>query len=245
MKTEYLVGTSGWNYDHWKGKFYPEDVAKKGWFGFYAKAFDTVEVNYSFYRWPSEKTMTGWYERAPREFKFTLKAPRTITHVKKIVNVEKWVKDFYKLTALLKEKAGCHLFQLPPSLRCTDDNVELLKKFLRALDRGRDNAVEFRHKSWWDEKVYDLLRQHGATFCVVSGLGLPDDVVSTHDVAYFRFHGERYSTRYPKAAIREYAEAMKKLACRKVYAYFNNDAEAYAVANAKELRQALENITPP
>jgi len=114
MKTEYLVGTSGWNYDHWKGRFYPEDLSKKGWFDFYAKAFNTVEVNYSFYRWPSEKTMTGWYERAPEDFKFTLKAPRTITHVKKIVNVEKWVKDFYGLTALLKEKAGCHLFQLPP-----------------------------------------------------------------------------------------------------------------------------------
>jgi len=239
MRAEYLVGTSGWNYDHWKGRFYPKGLPQKRWLEFYAREFDTVEVNYSFYRWPSEKTMAGWYERAPANFKFTLKAPRTITHVKKLNAVEKWLDDFYKLTGLLKEKVGCHLFQLPPSLRRTDDTLELLRKFLPALDVTKDNAVEFRHKSWWDEEVYDLLRNHNVTFCTVSGLDMPEDIVATADAAYFRFHGERYATRYRQAALDEYAAAINKLECKKVYAYFNNDAQAYAVVNAKELRESL------
>ncbi len=239
MTAEYLIGTSGWNYDHWKGRFYPEDLPKKRWLEFYTQEFDTVEVNYSFYRWPSEKTMAGWYERTPGYFKFTLKAPRTITHVKRLNAVEKWLGDYYKLSRILKEKKGCHLFQLPPSLQRTDDNVELLRKFLRSLDETQDNAVEFRHKSWWDEEVYDLLRKSRVAFCTVSGLGMPEDVVATADAAYFRFHGERYASRYSKKIIERYATAISELKCQRVYAYFNNDAEAYAVNNARELRTAL------
>lgn len=240
MSAEYVIGTSGWNYDHWKGRFYPEDVPKRRWLDFYAQVFNTVEVNYSFYRWPSEKTLAGWYERSPENFKFTLKAPRTITHLKRLRDVARLVKDFYKLTDLLKEKAGCHLFQLPPSFRRDDDNVALLEKFLASLAPGRDNAVEFRHESWWDEEAYELLRRYGVAFCTVSGLGMPAQVVATAEVAYFRFHGERYATRYPLKEIKSYAASAAKLSSRRVYAYYNNDAEAYAVINAKELREALE-----
>ncbi|HUV87416.1 MAG TPA: DUF72 domain-containing protein [bacterium] len=237
---EYLVGTSGWDYDHWKGRFYPEDVPKRRRLEFYAREFATVEVNYSFYRWPSEKTLAGWRERTPEGFRFTLKAPRTITHLKKLRDVARLVKDFYKLTDILKEKAGCHLFQLPPSFRRDDDNVALLQKFVASLASGRDNAVEFRHKSWWDEEAYDLLRANGVAFCAVSGLGMPAEPVATADIAYFRFHGERYATRYPLKEIKAYGAAITGLSSRRVYAYFNNDAEAHAVVNAKELRTALE-----
>lgn len=236
---EYLIGTSGWAYDHWKDKFYPEGVPKRRWLEFYAGEFATVEINYSFYRWPSEKTLAAWCERTPAGFRFTLKAPRTITHLKKLRDVARLVRDFYRLTDKLKEKAGCHLFQLPPSFRRDDDNVALLKKVLASLPRGRDNAVEFRHESWWHDEAYELLRTYGVAFCTVSGLGMPAEVVATADAAYFRFHGERYATRYPLREMESYAAAIAALPGRRVYAYFNNDAEAYAVANARELRTAL------
>ncbi|MFO8016429.1 MAG: DUF72 domain-containing protein [Candidatus Woesearchaeota archaeon] len=238
-KTKYLIGTSGWNYQHWKKRFYPEDIPKKDWFSHYARNFNTVEVNYSFYRWPSEKTMRKWHDDAPHDFSFTMKAPRTITHIRKLKNVERQVKDFYKLTSLLKDKCGCHLFQLPPSMSFERDNLARLKDLLEALDGRKDNAIEFRHKSWWDPEVYGLLKQYNAAFCIVSGLGMPKDLEATADTAYFRFHGEGYSTRYSAHEIKEYAERMEKLKCRKIYAYFNNDYNAYAVKNAQELRKEI------
>jgi uncharacterized protein YecE (DUF72 family) len=235
----YMIGTSGWNYSHWKGKFYPPGLQSRMWLEFYAKEFDTVEVNYSFYRWPSEATMKGWYKRAPEGFKFTMKAPRLITHLKRLVDVESQVSDFYGLGDLLKEKLGCHLFQLPPSFKRTEENVETLKKFLKILDRKKDNAVEFRHKSWWSEDIYGLLKSHGAAFCTVSGLGMPEDIVTGARTAYLRFHGESYSTRYPESEMKKYARIIRGLDVERTYCYFNNDTNAYAIMNARELKSAV------
>jgi uncharacterized protein YecE (DUF72 family) len=242
MHKSVYVGTSGWNYDHWDGRFYPEDIPKKRWFEFYSQEFSTVEVNYSYYRWPKEKTIRNWHDRAPTGFKFTMKAPRLITHVKRLKEVESYVKDFYALTSLLKEKSGCHLFQLPPSFQRTEENLHRLKTFLDSLDKRRDNAVEFRHTSWWDQDIYDLMTEQKVSFCTVSGLDMPDDTVVTDTTAYFRFHGKRYSTRYSEDDMKEYAKRIAELEADKVYCYFNNDANAYAIANARELSSEGERL---
>ena len=240
IMTKYFIGTSGWNYDHWKGSFYPGDVPKTRWLEFYAGRFRTVEVNYSFYRWPSEKCMKGWKQRAPAGFEFTMKAPRTITHVKRLKDVGRLVSDFYRLTGMLGAKAGCHLFQLPPSMVRDDKGIARLGTFLKLLDERKRNVIEFRHGSWWDGDVYGMLKDAGAGFVTVAGLGMPGEAVVTGATAYFRFHGtERYGGDYPEAMLRQYSEAMEKARCGRVYAYFNNDMGGFAPKNAMEIGSML------
>ncbi len=237
---EYLVGASGWNYRHWMKRFYPEGLPRKHWFGYYSERFDTVEVNYSFYHWPREKTLRNWEWVAPKGFKYTIKAPRTITHVKKLHDVGVKVKGLYELTSLLGRKKGCHLFQLPPSFKRTEENMSRLKDFLHSLDGRRDNAVEFRHHSWWDDEVYRLLEDHKTAFVTVSGLGMPEETVVTHRVGYFRFHGGSYNKSYSDKELKQYGKKIRDAGCDRVYAYFNNDANAYAVENARTLEGMLE-----
>ena len=236
----YHIGTSGWNYSHWRTLFYPEGLPQKGWLRFYASRFDTVEINYSFYRWPSEKTMQNWYKTAPENFQFTLKAPRTISHIKKFKDVSEKVQEFYRLTDLLKEKAACHLFQLPPSIRYNEKNFQIIELFCETLDPQRKNVIEFRDPTWWYEQVYALLKKYNVAFCITSGLEMPEEIIVTSDMAYFRFHGENYSTNYSKEELTKYARIMQDLDCERVYAYFNNDANAYAPYNAEALRTLLK-----
>ena len=239
MAKEFFIGTSGWNYDHWRRRFYPGALAKREWFHHYAQYFSTVEVNYSFYRWPRPETVDKWSRQAPAGFRYTLKAPRTITHVKRLKGVGPRIDDFYELTSRLGRAKGCHLFQLPPSFAPSNENFERLRRLARALDGHKDNAVEFRDSEWWAPKTYDLLESNNVSFCVVSGLDMPDTVVVTGDVAYFRFHGEGYSSEYSENEIEKYARLMSDLKCRRVYAYFNNDARAFAVKNALRLKEVL------
>lgn len=239
MAKQYLIGTSGWNYRHWKGNFYPEDIKKKDWFSYFAKTFDTVEVNYSFYNWPKKEVLERWKDNSPNGFKYTMKAPRLITHLKKLKGVEKLVRDFYDLTSALGNKCGCHLFQLPPSFVYNENNVDKLKKFLDSLDGRKDNAIEFRHSSWWCDEIYRLLKKYNVGFVMVDGLGMPNDTVITGDIAYLRLHGENYGGNYSKKVLKEYADTLKKKKCKKVYVYFNNDDQGYAPKNALELRSLL------
>lgn len=236
---KYHIGTSGWDYRHWKGRFYPEDIRKKDWFDYYCKHFDTVEINYSFYHWPERETIGKWYERAPADFKYTLKAPRTITHIKRFKDPQEYLDDFYSLTAGLRDKTGCFLFQAPPSFECDERNLERIGTFLDHLGRRSKNVVEFRHSSWWDERVYRMFEEKGAVFCTVAGFGMPGDVVVTGDTAYFRFHGQDYSTVYTEDEIAAYAQQMEELDCKFIFAYFNNDFNAYATQNAAGLKNAL------
>jgi len=235
----YFVGTSGWNYKHWNEKFYPQDIKQKKWLDFYSTKFSTVEVNYSFYNWPKVKTLKKWRRQTPNDFKFTLKAPRFITHYKKLKDVEGDVEKLYNLTANLEQKLGCHLFQLPPSFNKEEKTLERIKHLLQIMDARKNNAIEFRHKSWWEEDTYELLDENGIGFCSVIGLGMPYDIVVTGDIAYFRFHGEHYNTLYSESEIKKYAETMKNIKCKNCYAYFNNDANAYAPRNALQLKEEL------
>ena len=234
----YLLGTSGWSYPDWKGRFYPEDIPQRKWLPFYAEHFNTVEINMTFYRYPKPETLKGWLDKTPSNFTFTLKANRQITHYKKLQDVKGDLRYFYLLADSLRERLGCILFQLPPSLT---KNMNLLQDFLTHLSPNHKNVIEFRHESWFSEDVYSLLRSHQVIFCVVSSPQLPDHIVETAETSYFRFHGRIgwYKYNYTDEELKDWAEAIQKTKSKECFIYFNNDYHAYAVANCKKLGEYL------
>jgi uncharacterized protein YecE (DUF72 family) len=236
----YHLGTSGWSYPGWKGRFYPPDLASSEWLPFYASHFATVEINMTFYRFPKPETLRGWMERTPAQFHFTLKANRQITHLKKLRNVKSEVNYFNILAGSLRERLGCILFQLPPSI--TRD-LELLEDFLPTLSPEFKNVIEFRHESWYDESVWERLRARRVTFCTVSSGQVPGSPVETSPIAYFRFHGltggHRYN--YSDDELAHWAETIKKVKAEECYIYFNNDHQAYAVSNCQKLAELLSD----
>jgi len=173
-----FLGCSGFYYNHWKGLFYPDKLPKTQWLQFYTTKFNTVEVNSTFYRFPTEKLLRGWYNKTPADFKFTVKANRLITHTRKFHNTQQTTSSFYKTAKTLKEKLACVLFQLPPFMH---KNLELLQTIADQMDAEVVNVLEFRHESWWCSEVYDFLRQKGLVFCSVSSSDLPEALVKTAD----------------------------------------------------------------
>lgn len=239
MPQQYLVGCSGFYYKDWKGKFYPEDLPQKKWLAYYAKSFNTVEINNSFYRMPKESAVEGWYSQSPEGFDFTLKGSRYTTHMKKLKEPEESVKRFYHMADALQEKLGCVLWQLPKNVH---KNPEKLGHFCRTLRPEYHNVIEFRHNSWWHEEVYDMMQKYQVAFCILSAPdNLPDNLVETADFAYIRFHGTHnwYNHLYSTAEMKEWAGKIRSLKANKVYAYFNNDMNAHAVKNGQKLDELL------
>ena len=185
----YFVGTSGYNYPEWRGTFYPEKFPTSKMLAYYAERFNTVEVNYTFYRIPTEALLAGWAAGTPEAFVFTLKAPRRITHDSKLKNVADLTQTFCKTARSLGTKLGVLLFQLPPNFK-RDDAV--LGEFLGALPEGTRAAFEFRHESWHDEAVFDALRRRNLALCVADSEKMSTPVVATADYAYFRLRDEGY-----------------------------------------------------
>jgi uncharacterized protein YecE (DUF72 family) len=233
------LGTSGWSYAGWKERFYPADLPSKAWLSFYAGRFATVEINMTFYRLPRPATLRGWIKRTPPHFTFTLKANRRITHLKKLSHVQAEVRYFYILADQLQEKLGCILFQLPPSLT---RNLNLLEDFLKTLSPEYRNVIEFRHDSWYDDEVSELLRAHRVTFCTVSSARVPPTVFETSAVAYFRFHGLTggYRHNYSDEELKEWADRIGRTRAEDIYVYFNNDYQAFAVGNCLRLAELLQ-----
>ena len=233
------VGCSGWFYWHWRGGFYPSDLPTAGWFPHYAARFKTVELNAPFYSWPTVATVRAWVRQAGRRtFVYTVKASELITHVKRFQGTKTLVKDFGHVADLLGERMGCFLFQLPPSFHYTPAR---LGRILGQLDPARRNVVEFRHKSWWNEDVYAAFRAAGTIFCSCSGPRLPGELVKTADDIYVRFHGVKqwYRHDYTKAELAAWADRIRASGAKRVWAYFNNDRDGHAVANAEELLHLL------
>jgi uncharacterized protein YecE (DUF72 family) len=230
------VGTSGWTYDDWTGPFYPEDVKGPERLSFYARQFDTVEVNATFYRLPFKGMITGWNRRLPQSFHMVIKGSRLITHMKQLEDCEEPLAKFFdrvlELTTL-----RVVLWQLPPSLR---NDLDLLGRFLAQLPSSVRHAVEFRHDSWWNDKTAHLLASHNATFVAISHPKLPGDIVPTSDVLYLRFHGlgpRLYDYDYSDAELREWANRAKPhMRGRELYAFFNNDHRARAPRDATAFR---------
>lgn len=237
---KYYVGCSGWHYEHWRGLYYPKELPKPKWLSFYAGQFTTVELNNSFYHLPSEKAFNTWRESTAGNFIFAVKVSRFITHIKRLRNLGTAVETFLSRAALLKEKLGPLLYQLPPSMKRND---ELLQNFLSTLPSNYQHVIEFRHESWIDRVVFDILRRHNAGLCVFDMPGFSCPLVTTSDFAYVRFHGSRglYSSRYSDEQLTHWANRIVQLgqSVEASYIYFNNDAEAFAVENAMTLRTLL------
>jgi uncharacterized protein YecE (DUF72 family) len=238
---QYYVGTSGWHYDHWRYLFYPDKLPKAKWLEFYASHFTTVELNNSFYRLPSEEAFTAWRNSSPANFTFAVKVSRFITHIKRLKNIEQPVGTFLDRAKILKQKLGPLLYQLPPNMHRNDDRLE---SFLSILPRGLKHVLEFRHESWLDDGVFEILRRYNAGLCVFDMPGLSCPLVATADFAYIRFHGSTglYSSCYSDKELADWAKRLAGLApeVKEVYIYFNNDAEAFAVRNAITLGGYLE-----
>ena len=234
----YHIGCSGWFYWHWKRKFYPANLPQSKWFQFYAKHFSTVELNSPFYHFPKLSTAKAWYRNSPKNFIYTLKVNRFITHIKKFKGTSGLIKDFYKLGDGLKEKMGCFLFQLPPSLRF---NMEKLNEIIKQLDAERNNVIEFRHESWFTEEVYDKFKKNNIIFCIVSSPEMPETFAKTADDIYIRFHGKEdlYGSNYSNKELKSWAKKIKNSRARNTWAYFNNDSNAYAVKNSLCLKEIL------
>ena len=241
QETQYHIGCSGWLYWHWLGKFYPEGMPPSGWFRHYMDRFRTVELNAPFYAWPTVATVAGWRKHiARRKFIYTVKVCELITHVKRFTGTRRMVKDFGLIADLLGPHMGCLLFQLPPSYHYSPAR---LKSILSQLDPQRRNVVEFRHASWWRENVYAAFREHGAIFCSCSAPRLPDELVKTADDIYVRFHGKQrwYRHDYSKEELALWAERIRRSKARHAWIYFNNDFQAYAIKNARQLQRILKN----
>ncbi len=209
---------------------------------FYAARFNTVELNASFYRWPRDASFAGWRRRLPPGFRFTVKAPRALSHARRLYGPEYWIGRVRDAVRLLEDRLGVVLVQLPPD-QARDDSR--LAYFLDRWPRDLRLAIEFRHDSWLDEAVFALLQAHHAAYVVMSGAGLPCVLQATADFAYVRLHGpddqHLYAGSYPDEAMAWWADRIAEWLAqgRDVYAYFNNDADANAVRNATTLRAQL------
>lgn len=235
-----FVGCSGWFYWHWRERFYPKGTPTSRWFEHYSKTFQTVELNAPFYSWPKVATVEGWRRQVGRrKFIYTVKVSELITHVKRFAGTARLVEDFYHVADVLGPRMGCFLFQLPPSYRYTKAR---LNGIVKQLDARRRNVVEFRHKSWWNETVCAAFREKGIIFCSCSGPRLPDDLVKTADEVYIRFHGTTrwYRHDYTKEELAVWSERIRASGATKVWAYFNNDRDGYAIANAREFIRQLK-----
>jgi uncharacterized protein YecE (DUF72 family) len=233
------IGTSGWSYDHWDGVLYPAGTPPRDRLAHYVRRFDTVELNASFYRWPRTATFASWRRRLPSGFQLSVKAPRGLTHAKRLYAPETWVGRLTACWHELGDRRAVLLVQLPPTQVRDDARLDF---FLGLLPDWMRVAVEFRHPSWHDEAVYALLERHGAAYCVMSGAGLPCVLRATAPFVYVRLHGpddaHLYAGSYPDADLRWWADRIGEWARdgRDVYAYFNNDGHGHAVRNAETLR---------
>jgi len=236
----YYIGTSGWHYDDWRGRFYPEKLPKAKWLEFYSQQFSTVELNNSFYRLPSEEAFNKWHDSSPAGFTFAVKVSRFITHIKRLKDCDEAVENFMSRAAGLKEKLGPLLYQLPPGLHRNDETLE---NFLKKLPQSLKHVIEFRHQSWLEEGVFDILRRYNTGLCVFDMPKMSCPLLATADFAYVRFHGGEslYSSCYTDEELSGWAKRIAGLAqsLDSVYIYFNNDIAGYAVENAVTIREYL------
>jgi len=235
------IGCSGWNYKHWRGRFYPEEESPKQWFESYAAAFETVEINNTFYQLPASQTFKAWRAQAPDGFVYAVKANRYLTHLKKLKEAKAPLRKFLDRARLLGDHLGPILYQLPPRWRL---NLERLEAFLDLLPEDLRHVFEFRDQSWMAPEVFQLLEERGASFCAHDLPGLDVPRVATGTLAYVRFHGaeEKYRGGYTESTLRSWRRWMEQQvrAGKDLYVYFNNDAEAHAPRDALRLKRKLK-----
>ncbi|MCX6501342.1 MAG: DUF72 domain-containing protein [Microbacterium sp.] len=235
------IGTSGWTYPHWRHVLY-EGVPSARWLERYAAEFDTVELNGSFYRWPSTERFTAWADRVPPGFSIAVKAPRGLSHGKRLADPAVWLDRIRTSTDALGPHRGPLLVQLPPDMARDDARLD---SFLDAVPDGLHPVMELRHPSWVDEAVFDILARHDAASCVMSGAGLPCELRATSSLVYARLHGPDphtlYAGSYSDDDLRWWRDRIREWegAGHEVRVYFDNDGEGHAVRNARTLREML------
>ena len=226
------VGTSGWQYPPWRGRFYPPDLPAKKMLGWYAQQFDTVEINHSFYKKPTAKVLRGWAAQVPPQFRFSLKAWQGITHHRRLRDCEGAVRQFARAARSLKERLAPVLYQVPPNLKA---DSSLLRDFLAVLPPDLRAAFEFRHASWFTDQTWDALRGAGAALCIAESEDLATPFVRTAGFGYFRLR----RLDYDQAALRRWAEKVR--AFEEAYVYFKHEDEARGPAFARKLLGLLED----
>ena len=231
-----LVGTSGYNYPEWKGSFYPADLSAAKMLPYYASKFRTVEINYTFYRMPTSKIVNGWAAQVPPEFRFTLKAPKRITHDKRLraAEVADSLRTFVSVAGELGPQLAALLVQLPPNFK---KDLPLLSEFLSLLPPETKAAFEFRNASWLDDEVYDALKARNIALCVADSEARQTPAIATADYAYLRLRDEGYGD----ADIAKWAEAAKQLdaTCSDVFVYFKHEDEGKGAAFGQQMMGLL------
>ncbi len=245
-KGKIFIGTSGYNYNHWKnGIFYPPGISSRNLLEYYTGFFSTVELNVTFYRIPSPHTFITWRDKTPSDFIFSLKGSRFITHVKKLKSTEDSLKAFIKRAILLGDKLGPILWQLPPSMKV---DHERLKNFIEQLRPfGLKSVFEFRNRSAFRDDIIDIVKKNGMSICVSDYPDLPDISDLPFPFMYVRRHGvsgrSLYASSYSQKELEMMAEKIMMWLHKGIdtYIYFNNDAMGYAVKNALSLKKMLED----
>ncbi|HEX8925842.1 MAG TPA: DUF72 domain-containing protein [Terriglobales bacterium] len=244
MRAEIRIGTSGWQYGHWRGPFYPEKFSAAKMLNHYIQHFDSVEVNNTFYRLPRMEALRNWAEAVPKGFCFAVKASRFITHNKKLIDPQNFLEKFLPVVEVLGGKLGPILFQLPPKWRV---NAERLEQFLSALPKYHRYTFEFREPSWNTPEVLATLRRYNAAYCIYELAGYVSPMEVTADWAYVRLHGpgNKYQGCYERRDLKQWAVRIAGWSAKlkAIYFYFDNDDSGYAVHNALELKKLVSDLT--
>lgn len=247
MKDKVFIGTSGFYYFHWIGKFYPEDLPRNQVLTFYSQHFNTVEINSSFYHFPRKTTVQNWVNAVTENFVFSFKMHKSITYLKKLKPEMKLLDKFFSSLEPVKNKKTLILIQLPASFK---KDLQKLEIFTKLLPENFFFAFEFRHISWFENDVYEILKKRNIAIVLADspikkgGSTLwPKKDVETANFCYIRFHGSKslYRSSYSKEELKTYAQLITQKVKKglQVFAYFNNDAEGHAVENAKMLKEFL------
>lgn len=235
------IGTSGWHYKHWVGTFYPPKTPASKMLAYYYERFDTVELNNTFYRLPTENGLNIWRDSTPEGFCFAAKGSRFLTHMKKLKDPEQGIEKYFHAVDQLGEKLGPILFQLPPNWQL---DVERLEHFLHALPEHHRYAFEFREPTWNVPEIYQLLEKYRVGYCIYELAGYQSPIEVTADLVYVRLHGpgDKYQGSYSEEALAEWARRIRgwRKEKRSVYVYFDNDQAGYAAHNAIRLKELLK-----
>jgi uncharacterized protein YecE (DUF72 family) len=234
------IGTSGWHYNHWRGPFYPEKLPASKMLGYYSGQFDTVELNNTFYRLPTENGLTTWRESTPKGFCFAAKGSRFITHMKKLKDPESAVEKYFDRVCQLGSKLGPIVFQLPP---WWEADAARLQAFLDVLPHRRRYAFELRNSTWHTPEILRILHRRNVAFCIFEIAGFHSGFDITANFTYVRLHGPggAYQGSYPAKTLQEWAARIREWQkhLRAIYIYFDNDQAGFAVRNALELKKLL------
>ncbi|HEX5151017.1 MAG TPA: DUF72 domain-containing protein [Parafilimonas sp.] len=237
---QHFIGCSGFYNKDWKEVFYPKGLPQKKWFEFYCSRFNTLELNTTFYRFPKIGFLEKWYAASPADFKFSVKAPRLISHYKQLNDCHNLLDNFYNTVQEgLKEKLGTILFQFSAKIFYSED---FLQRIIQNLDTSFNNVVEFRDVGWWNQHVFTTLSANNISFSGISINNLPEEIIINTAITYYRFHGipKLYYSQYSTRRIKDFSNELKKKAGGKTaYIFFNNTATLAAINNARELQHFL------